>query len=592
LGREFRIEGPPVRVTGKACESVDVSYQHGRLVPAVGVHNYQVYRCNRTRPEFASELTYTYNHSPMLAYWNGKFYLEFLAAPKGEHEDPTVTLLTSSIDGRHWCTPRVIFPAFTPQGESHPTIAHQRMGFYVSPGNRLLVLAFYGRWPSPNNGMGVGRAVREVYADGTIGPIYFIRYNRHTGWHEKNTPYPFYKESPDKGFVEVCQTLLADKLMTQQWWEEDHGKDGFYTVVGTDDFSCEAFNWYTRKDGKTVGLWKHAYAAFSIDGGTVWTTPQKSPSLVCGDSKVWGQRTDDGRYALLYSPHYDKRYPLAVNASDDGCNFSNMAYVHGEVPDQRYDGRWKNMGPNYVRGILPGNGNPPGNDMWVTYSVNKEDIWVSRIPVPIKNKVEQSVNDTFDRMIPDGPVDNWNIYCPKWASVQVVEFPSVVDKSLRLSNSEPYDYARAIRVFTQSTTVTVKLDVLAKQTKNGRMEIDLLSADAARPVGIVLTENAKIQLVHASETRDAMSYEPNKWLKVKISADVAASTFSLAVSGTVVVKECAFAEKADNLQRLSLRTGKYRKLGTEADDRGEDLPNAGDHVAEAVYYVNNVSIMP
>jgi hypothetical protein len=29
-------------------------------------------------------------------------------------------------------------------------------------------------------------------------------------------------------------------------------------------------------------------------------------------------------------------------------------------------------------------GTPPGGNMWVTYSMNKEDIWISKIPVPVK----------------------------------------------------------------------------------------------------------------------------------------------------------------------------------------------------------------
>jgi len=33
--------------------------------------------------------------------------------------------------------------------------------------------------------------VREVEAEGTLGPIYFIRYNRHAGFNETNTAYPF-----------------------------------------------------------------------------------------------------------------------------------------------------------------------------------------------------------------------------------------------------------------------------------------------------------------------------------------------------------------------------------------------------------------
>ena len=50
----------------------------------------------------------------------------------------------------------------------------------------------------------------------------------------------------------------------------------------------------------------------------------------------------------------------------------------------RYGGNYKSYGPQYTRGIQEGNGIPYDKNLWVTYSVNKEDMWISRIPVPVK----------------------------------------------------------------------------------------------------------------------------------------------------------------------------------------------------------------
>ncbi len=471
----------PVRVTAEGSDWLDLSHQDGRLAPVVGVENRQVFRANREHPELAGELPFTYNHAPMLTHWNGRFYLEFLAAPRHEHQDPTVTLLTSSIDGRRWSAPRVVFPAFTPEGDDHQTIAHQRMGFYVPPdGERLLVLAFYGRWPSPNEGLGIGRVVREVGKDGRLGPIYFIRYNRHAGWDETNTPYPFFRTSPDPGFVRACEALLADKLMVQQWWEEDRSPDGFYRLGG-EGFEGKAFAWYTRADEVIVGLWKAGYAASSPDGGRTWTERKKLPSIVVGHAKMWGQPTEDGRFAFVYNPHFEWRYPLAIHTSEDGRTFRDMACVHGELPDTRYQGGAKDVGPQYVRGIAPNNGDPPGDDLWLVYSVNKEDIWISRVPVPIRSRVETWVDDDFDVLVPGGPVDGWNVYAPRWAPAEVVEFPSVVDKSLRLGDADPYDYARVTRVFPEAPAVNVNFRLRPGQTDTGRLEIDVLSRARSAP---------------------------------------------------------------------------------------------------------------
>ncbi len=203
--------GEPVRYMGGMF--IDPSVHDGRLRPAIGVETREVMRANRTHPDQADGFGWTYNHAPMLAYWGGRFYLEYLSNPVGEHIAPGQTLVTTSADGRSWTTPQVVFPPYKLR-EGGEGMMHQRMGFYVAPNQRLLVLAFYGHAPDPFGKGGIGRVVREAYRDGTYRPIYFIRYNSWVGWNESNTNYPLYTKSNDRGFVEACGALLKDKLKT------------------------------------------------------------------------------------------------------------------------------------------------------------------------------------------------------------------------------------------------------------------------------------------------------------------------------------------------------------------------------------------
>ena len=114
--------------------------------------------------------------------------------------------------------------------------------------------------------------------------------------------------------------------------------------------------------------------------------------------ELWGQRTEDSRYAIVYnhSATRGNRYPLVVMTGDDGHAYADMLALQGEVPPMRYQGIHKSRGPQYVRGIVPGNGNPPGDELWTTYSVNKEDIWVSRLRVPVAGTVEEHVAEDFE----------------------------------------------------------------------------------------------------------------------------------------------------------------------------------------------------
>jgi hypothetical protein len=82
----------------------------------------------------------------------------------------------------------------------HGYMMHQRMGFYVAPDGRLLVIAFYGHTDDPFWKRGNRRrGARSI--QGLLTLIYFIRYESEANWNESNTSYPLYKKSTDAGFV-------------------------------------------------------------------------------------------------------------------------------------------------------------------------------------------------------------------------------------------------------------------------------------------------------------------------------------------------------------------------------------------------------
>lgn len=595
-GRAVEPGGPgePVRVVNA---DIDLSVHDGGLRPAIGVENLQVMRVNRTHPETGDGFGWTYNHAPMLAYAHGRFFLQYLSNPFGEHVPPGHTLLVTSQDGRKWDLPRQVFPIYLllpgpiSGHESGMAIMHQRMGFYVAPNGRLLVLGHYGHAPSPYGATGIGRVVREVYADATLGPIHFIRYTAAAGRNESNTPrFPFYARSPDQGFVAACEALLADKLKTMQWREEDRSDDGFYTVPGP---LQQAPSVYHRRDGAAVALFKDAWTALSWDEGRTWSQPVQVPSIVTGGAKTWGQRTADGRFALVYNPAKRGRWPLAVVTSDDGVVFGDMLLINGEVPPRRFFGRAKDFGVQYVRGISEGNGTPPGNDLWVTYSGNKEDMWVSRVPLPIRHRVDGPVHDSFDAIEVGGRVPEWNLYRPRWADVGVVAFPSAANRSLRLEDRDPYDYAKAVRVFPEAKVVRIEFGLWAGQADTGKIEIEVLDHAGRRPVRLVFGEDGRVRAATGNGMVDAGAYRAGAWLRVALAVDTTASRYNVAIDGRVAVQAATLAEAAATVERLALRTGAYRTEPTRQTDRYgllEDLPDPDKPVPLATFFIDEVVI--
>ena len=582
VGCTTRAPESPIVYTG----TTDVSTAaDGGLRLAVGSHNVEVYRANRTAPAHADDLDHTYLHAPNLAYWNGRFYLAYLSAPVNEHDAPTDTSLTTSADGLQWEAPRLLFPAFQLPDGSY-TVTHQRMVFYVAPNGRLLATAFHGEAPSPNDGTGIGRVVREIRADGNFSPIYFIRYNRQPGWDPaKAKVYPFYTASPDAGFIEACEALLSDRLMTAQWWEEDRSEDGFYPVKG------KALVFYRNPENVIVSIAKDAQASFSRDEGQTFTRTGFVPNLPVNSSKYWIQETDDGRYALVFNPTTRLRHPLAVATSEDGRHFDNLLTIHGELPKQRFPGLYKNMGPQYVRGIVPGNGNPPGDDLWITYSVNKEDIWVSRVPVPITGDVpEGSFRETFQETPVGGMPRAWNVYRPLWAPVEVVDKASDRGHVLRLSDAEPYDYAEVSRVFPAHRSVLIRLKVWLEQ-QDGRLEIDVEGPHGARPVQIAFTEGGQIEARHEGIWKPGGTYAAGRWIDVELDVNPGDNTerFQLRIDGKEVLYRIAyFTDYIPKVERLTIRTGAYRNRA----EGGHELPGADEPEKATLYFIDDVTIEP
>ncbi len=584
-----------VRYTGQTLSNVD--YHHGQLHPAMGVHNIQVLHANRQEPTPANGYGWTYNHAPMLAYWNDTFYLEYLSDSVGEHIPPGQTLLVTSQDGYQWSTPTILFPPYkVPDGTTKAgnqnvaqnlyAVMHQRMGFYVAENERLLALAYYGialdDHDSPNDGHGIGRVVREIKADGSFGPIYFIRYNK--GWSEKNTDYPFYKSSKDKAFVKACDELLSKPLMMQQWVEEADRDDPLIPLKE----QYKAFSYYHLSDGRVVGLWKHALTSISKDGGQTWLYPPvRAPHFVNSNAKIWGQRTSDGRYATVYNPS-EFRWPLAVSVSEDGLAYDSLLLVQGEITAMRYGGNYKSYGPQYVRGILEGNGTPPDGDMWVTYSMNKEDIWVARIPVPVKAKAEQHVNEVFDRLPEDEALQQWNIYSPQEAPVQITKMEDGT-KVLSLQDADRFDYAKAERLFPPSHQVSCAFTIIPAQNDKGLLHIEFQDGKGTAAVRLVLDADSTLKAKAGYRYSGLTRYEPHQPLDIKVDLNTDTRSYEVFVNGKKEATRIFFAP-VHTLERVVFRTGEVRRF-PDADtptDQMFDLPKAGDPEPAVRYYIKSL----
>ena len=579
------------RIHYTGTELANPAYHDGQLSPVVGVHNIQIMRANREFPDSSNGNGWTYNHQPMLAYWNGQFYYQYLCDPVDEHVPPSHTVLMTSKDGYHWTNPQIVFPEYkVPDGYTKAgrqdvaknliAIMHQRVGFYVSKSGKLITMGNYGvamdKKDDPNDGNGIGRVVREIKKDGTYGPIYFIYYNH--GFNEKNTAFPYFKRSKDKAFVKACQEILDNPLYRMQWVEEADRNDPIIPL----NKEYKAFNYYTLPDGKIACLWKHALTSISEDGGNNWAEPVlRAKGFVNSNAKIWGQRLSDGTYATVYNPS-EFRWPLAISLSKDGLEYTTLNLVHGEITPMRYGGNYKSYGPQYVRGIQEGNGTPKDGDLWVAYSVNKEDMWVSRIPVPVKLKAAAHADDDFSQFTELSQLTDWNIYSPVWAPVSL-------DKNwLLLQDKDPFDYAKIERKIPATKELKVAFDLQAGQNDKGTLQIEFLDENGIACSRLELTADGVFRAKGGSRFGNIMKYEAGKTYHVEALLSVANRSIQVFVDGKKAGTRMFYAPVAA-IERIAFRTGELRQFPTPETpaDQTYDLPNAGAQDALSTFRVAN-----
>ena len=580
----IRYNTDAVHYTGK---TIATPARHdGGLSPVVGVHSIQTMR---------GETGWLYNHQPMMAYWNGKFYMHYLTDPRSEHEPPGKTMMQTSVDGYTWTAPVELFPEYNvPDGMTKPAwpgvvskdlkaIMHQRVGWYVSKQGKLIATGNYSyavtAKDDPNDGNGIGRVVREIKADGSFGPIYFIYYNH--GFNEKNTDYPYYKKAKDKAFVKACDEILANPMYRMQWAEEADRGDELLPLKTP----YKAFSGYTLPDGRKVGLWKHALTSMSYDGGNTWKEPVKrAHGFVNSNAKIWGQRLSDGTYATVYNPA-EYRWPLAISLSNDGLEYTTLNLVNGEVTPERHYGLYKSFGPQYTRGILEGNGTPPDNDLWVTYSNNKEDMWVSRIPVPVLTAATTHANTDFSQYQTLADMTDWNIYSPLWAPV------ALNGQWLTLSDKDPYDYAKVERVIPATKELKVAFDVKPMQNDHGQLNVEFLDDKGNMCARIVLDATANMKVKGGARYGGMVkNYEPGKVYHVEAMLSVDGHTGTYFVNGKKAASRM-FDTPVEHITRIVFRTGDlfdYPNIETPADQT-EDMPRADEEDPMATFCIANVN---
>ena len=325
---------------------------------------------------FSADETFRFSHHPNLAIYEGKLIAMWSSGIRSEDERGQRVLWTSTDDGEVWRGPEVLVPA--PDGLEGPMLA-VAAGFHVDRENDRLV-AFYSSIPharpidpdsalyaiASSDGKEWGSPVRIV--DGFFiekprripsGRIFMGgQFNPAEAGANESPPRLIYTDSPDG---------------LDGW--KDAEIPPFPGFVGR----YPEPNWYLRPDGTMVMLLRAPrgipwlYASESTDDGETWSEPART-NIPSATARMATGNLPDGRAFCVWNPSREfGRNPLVIALSEDGKVFDRAYVIRGEATTQRFDGARKSDGWQYPSVIVW------QDYLWVAYSVNKEDVKISRI---------------------------------------------------------------------------------------------------------------------------------------------------------------------------------------------------------------------
>jgi hypothetical protein len=583
----FSVETQPdtiIQVSGDEQNQVNLTLPDGALPPVPGVLNIELLRATRDEPQLADGDGWTYAHHMDLAEWRGRLYAAWNMTVKDEDVPPSKVVYATSGDGIEWSKPADLFP--------RELAWACRFYFYHTKNDKMLT--FCAARLSDGNVTEAQKSVllvREILPDHTLGQVYTLI-------HPMEKMPPFFETSSDKSFVGACHEAVNNNMLLEQ---QDYGmflgdrRMSWHAT--TPEFNGhypfgKAFSFYQRQDRQWVGISKMGFVTTSADEGKSWSQPVNPPTLLAGAAKIWGQKTRDKNYMLAYNPDPTrrKRFPLVMVFGNDGIHFSNMRVVHGEYPPLRYPGKNKDFGYQYVRGVAAWSSDHSFADttaVWMIYSIHKEDIWLSRIPLPAHAEQVSFPSDHFQKEPVGAVVKDWNIYSPKWAPVTIAEESGKQNnRCLELRDGDPTDYARAMRLFPAEKKIRAKFRIKATQT-DAPFEIELQDEKGNLFFRISLTKTGELKASSGNRESSIGSYSTGNWTIFEISADANQGTATIKTKEqTFKIDHCG-TQNLNKLQRLVFRTGQERKLGdTDALVDGHDKPSTNP----ALFLLDDVTI--
>ena len=312
-----------------------------------------------------------YVNNVLLTYFRGEYYCMWQASERDEDTPDTKVLYARSRDGFAWDEP-LLLAAPTDSTFVSP-------GGWIARGDSLAAVLNYVCASDRSKG---GTAWYSVTCDGV----------------EWSTPQPVRMAdgTPVEGIFEQDPLLLpsgrtvgavhfrpgltpnpvwTDAPSALEGWERGRFPEGTGKPLEPSQ--------YRLPDGTLVMFFRDQASSFvklasiSTDEGESWSAPAAT-NIPDSRSKQCAGNLPDGRAFWVGNPTGTKsRRALVLALSSDGLLFDRAWLLAGphDLSARRHEGRYKTLGYSYPKAVIL------NGYLWISFSVNKEDAALIRVPV-------------------------------------------------------------------------------------------------------------------------------------------------------------------------------------------------------------------
>lgn len=337
------------------------------LAKAAGTETITIFKPSATTNHFSNGVVITAFKNQLYCMWQSS----------ATDEDATDTWVAYSVssNGTDWSAPKIL-------ANNAPRGIYTSGGWFVRNDS---LIAYINTWPglSPKGGYTQYKSTADGNSWSALKPVRML-----TG----DTLKAIIEQDPHllkNGRIINAAHFQPGLNVAPIYTDDASGVRGWvkasYTNLSTGSNSQEMEpSSFVQSDGNLVMIFRDQnssylkLAATSTNNGNSWSTAVLT-NMPDSRSKQCAGNLPDGTAYLVSNPVTNKtRIPLALTLSSDGKTFTKAFVLREGGTDlqaQQYTGSAKSLGYSYPKAHVW------GSYLYVTYSTNKEDVELTRIPL-------------------------------------------------------------------------------------------------------------------------------------------------------------------------------------------------------------------